>query len=104
MLRNRLTLPTVTAQIDLGERDDPPMVSTYGVHVTPGYEAWLNRAGEHDRDVQILIYGTGKKAVAHYIDLAIDVVEKLVAAGVPERVAHHLLPKELWDQLYPESK
>ena len=75
------------------------------VLVTPNYKMWLDVRRGRDVSVEqrslevISSEGAGKHAVQAYLEMSLELVENLIKAGVPEKLAFKLLPQELYEKL-----
>lgn len=94
-------------KVDIGHTD--PHVKKVSVAVTPNYARWLFKKKGHDVRIMqsegmsaLSSFGAGKFAVQTLISTSLAVVENLVEAGVPKKVAYQLLPHEIY-LLLPKS-
>ncbi|MBI2030755.1 hypothetical protein HYT05_03965 [Candidatus Kaiserbacteria bacterium] len=105
MLRESLILVAVAGKVDVGF--DDPDVQDVTLDITPAYDSWLKKRGKAG-DVEIMqsqpgalsTSGPAAHAIDDYLNGAIHLVESLIQKGVPEEVAHQLLPHELYLQLH----
>ncbi len=88
-------------KVDVGHVD--PCIEEVSVEVTPDYAKWLSRKKRGDVSIMqpagmgaLSTSGAGKFAVQTLISTSFAIVENLVRAGVPKKVAYGLLPHEIY--------